>query len=155
MSSSFTNTVENNVRLTKYNTFTNNCVNVFIQLQSFLSSRWCDVVGGIVKVWQQRHRNASIRSLLWSLVTRATRTPAGRRRSCHGQQTGVASKKLNVFTCRRWLNCGATWQHNCVFFFLAVFVLVSVFGRPIGQAYAIGNPSVCLSVTLVYCGQTA
>ena len=30
-----------------------------------------------------------------------------------------------------------------------------IFGRPIGQAYAIGNPSVCLSVTLVYCGQTA
>ena len=31
----------------------------------------------------------------------------------------------------------------------------TVFGRPIGQTYAIGNPSVCLSVTLVYCGQTA
>ena len=33
------------------------------------------------------------------------------------------------------------------------------FGRPLGQAYAIGNPSVRpsvrLSVTLVYCGQTA
>ena len=34
-----------------------------------------------------------------------------------------------------------------------------LFGRPIGQAIATGNPSVrpsvCLSVTLVYCGQTA
>ena len=32
---------------------------------------------------------------------------------------------------------------------------VFVFGRPLGQAIATGNPSVCLSVTLVYCGQTA
>jgi len=30
-----------------------------------------------------------------------------------------------------------------------------VFGRPLGQAYAIGNPSVRPSVTLVDCGQTA
>ena len=30
-----------------------------------------------------------------------------------------------------------------------------IFGRPLGQAYATGNPSVRPSVTLVDCGQTA
>ena len=32
---------------------------------------------------------------------------------------------------------------------------IVIFGRPLGQAYAIGNPSVRPSVTLVDCGQTA
>ena len=48
---------------------------------------------------------------------------------------------------------------NFVFFFYLRAAVSVVFGRPLGQAYAIGNPSVCLSVclsvTLVYCGQTA
>ena len=33
----------------------------------------------------------------------------------------------------------------------SVDTLTCVFGRPIGQAYAIGNPSVCLSVCLSVC----
>ena len=32
---------------------------------------------------------------------------------------------------------------------------LGVFGRPLGQAYAIGNPSVCPSVRPSVCGQTA
>ena len=52
---------------------------------------------------------------------------------------------------------------NFTFYFLCLFRVVDeaglatrqLFGRPLGQAIATGNPSVCLSVTLVYCGQTA
>ena len=36
-----------------------------------------------------------------------------------------------------------------------VYTYALLFGRPLGQAYAIGNPSVCPSVRPSVCGQTA
>ena len=64
----------------------------------------------------------------------------------------VVSSHCNCATC--CVACKRRVRHVCT-----LQPIQSIFGRPIGQAYAIGNPSVCLSVclsvTLVYCGQTA